>query len=388
MSVEQITTNCHIIPIWYIKNFSDEWKIFYANKNNLWNIKESDKKYLFAAKNNVYNYSNDISPIINEFENHFNKKETKASGISKKLITEINMWIKNWWFTFKKERKENTIRIFLLLFEKILYYNARNVLSINGSQIIKEDDLIGIFWHLNWTIPHFNCIFHILTTSDFYWSILYSKNGIFYFWDIPFHVNTCWGNIQREDFFKNYWSSILFPLSKNIIIGIEHIKKNKKYMPFYDIDNIKQNTWLIKEIMERISINCDEYIACSDKKTLESLIKRKKYIKNYQPDVYHNVLKTTLVQEIISIKNTISRYKAANRLFAKIGLKDMKDEFVSRYYIIDKEFSKPLKVEKYIEIITWWNKDKIRKTLKEKKYIEIFRNSKTNLAAINNYFKV
>ncbi len=387
MNSVQITKDCHIIPKWYIRNFIENWNIYFASKENWWNIKLSDNKYSFASKNNIYNYSNNNN-INGEFETYLSWKETKVANISKKLINHFNKNIWNPYFGLKYDDKLNIIRIIMQLYEKILYYHLQYEFSKDNNWVIREENLGPIFWHMNVLMPHFYCLFLILLSNDFYRSIIYSKNNKFYLWDTAFHIDSWWKYKQRESFFNHHGSSIYFPLSKNYAIHIEYKKNNKTYLPFYDINIPNNKNKFYKELTERIAINSNEYIAWPNKNYLEFIIKNKCNIWKYKPDIYNEQENSSLHKEAKYLNFSIEEFKNINYWWTKLHLMYIKHEEFERYKAIDKNFYKPCKIEKHLKILTWFNEKQIKMILKERKYVEFFRNSKRNIDSIHENFKV
>lgn len=386
----QTTNNCHIIPRRYIKNFlNEDWEIFYADKNNNRKIKKSDNKFSFASRKNTYNFYDENKKNINdEFEKYLSKKETRIARISNKLITQFNKLHEQKEFKLTRDNKENIIHIIMLLYEKIMYHHMQNTYSKNEIQVTNEEDLSIIFGYLITMIPYFYCLLHIFILDDFTRYLIYSKKWNFYFWDIPLHINSLWKNIEIQSFFNSPWSSIIFPISKNYIIFIEYKKKNKQYLPLYNLNSKIFMLNFNKDIWERININCNEYLACGDLKYLNYLIKNKENISKYRPDIIFEQKQNILPKENKGLQTSFEQIKNYNYWITKMHLMSIKREFISKYKAIDKEFSKPCDIEHCIKIITWWNKNKIREILNKKKYIEIFRDSENNIKAINNYFNV
>ena len=390
MGEKQTTTNCHIIPKRYIKNFlNEDWKIFYADRYNWWEILEADKDFLFASKKNTYNYFDDKKKIINdEFENYLSEKEGRVSKIANKLLIQFNEWIQQEFFELNKNHKENIIQIFMLLYEKIFYHHMQNTFSKNEKQVAYEEDLWAVFSHLNWMTCSFYCLFHILLLDEFQRSLIYSKNGNFYFWDIPFHISSWWKYVQFPQIFNTHGASILFPLSKNFIIYIEYKKRNKNYLSLYSLESNNFKVWLYSDISERITVNCTDYIAWPDIKYLRYLLNNRNNFKRFGPDIIFYQKQYILPKESNFLKKEFEKFKNINYWLTKIHLMNIKNEFFEKFKSIDSEFSKPCNVENCIKILTWWDDDKIKKVLKEKRYIEIFRNSKENLMAINEHFEI
>jgi len=218
--------------------------------------------------------------------------------------------------------KENIISMILFMNHKLLYHEIRRWFTLNEIYKSEFDEETLKLIHeitsqsdVEWILRICWKSLYNLCDDPWKWCILYSDEDIFYFWDQPFHFRANrnewdWNNFQT--FFQRIWSSLYFPISKNIAILIElsiitdmHrdmiVNITSEWMRVSDYEfHIDKKQWKIPSdsflwtIKYRIFSNCDRYIAWSDKQYLESIV-------SWYSDIYKQYYHQDMISYIINI---------------------------------------------------------------------------------------
>lgn len=280
-------------------NFFENWVRNTTYEDQLWNI-EGNRNTLLQK----------IANTVQFFTKNNNCEQWKSYPIN----------------FLNNEIKKSIIDMLVFMNYKLFYYEIWKRLTkkkINKNDFTKEHlrfiHEIVSQCDIEWILQQYWKSLYDLCNDPQKRCILYSNEDLFYFWDQPFHFRTNrnkwdWNNFQT--FFQRIWSSLYFPISKNIAILIElsnienphgdmvayitpEWMKTSDYQFNIDIEKWKiPNDSLLWTIKYRIFSNCNRYIAWPDKEYLESIVSwyNDRYKQYYSTDMIAFVYQNTLPQ--------------------------------------------------------------------------------------------